>query len=133
MAKRRKPRPTGPPPAKSPKMQRISEGAEAPKETRLRAGEPRPPAFRGVLVRAFVISIAYGALLAFVLKEKPVIAAAVALFGFCLMIPLGMLMDRMRYRAQMKRWRRARGIPEPDPKAAKAADPIPAEATSEDA
>ncbi|MCB0880873.1 MAG: hypothetical protein KDC33_01465 [Thermoleophilia bacterium] len=131
MAKRRKPRPTGPPPAKSPKLQRIAEGTEQPRTVRRAGDEPRPPSMRGVVVRAVVIAVIYALFLMVALKEDPAVAGLVGLFGFALMIPLGMLLDRMRYRSQLKRWRQQRGIPEPtraarEP-AAGAADDTPAE------
>lgn len=94
-------------------MERIAQGTEPAKEDRPRPGEPRPPSFQGVLVRALVIALLYGAFLAFAMRERPLVAAVVALFGFALMIPLGLLLDRFRYRAQMKRWRAQNGIPEP--------------------
>ncbi len=126
MAKRRKPRPTGPPPSKSPKMQRIAEGTEKPRAAARTGGERRPPTMRGVLVRAVVISVIYTLLLMLVFRESPVVSALVGLFGFALMVPLGMLLDRMRYRSQMKRWRRQRGIPEPA-RAPRGGDDAPAE------
>ncbi len=113
MAKRRKPRPTGPPPARSPKMERVASGTERPKASGPRGPEPRPPSFKGVLLRAVVIAAFYGLFLLVVLKEKPATTLLVALFGFALMVPLGMLFDRMRYRSQMRRWNQRSGVAAP--------------------
>lgn len=113
MAKRRKPRPTGPPPARSPKMERVAAGTERPKASGPRGPEPRPPSIKGVLVRAVVIAAIYGLFLLVVLREKPLTSLVVTLFGFALMVPLGMMFDRMRYRSQMKRWRERGGVPAP--------------------
>lgn len=69
-----------------------------------------PPSFRGLLVRAAVIAGIYFVFLVLILGEEPVLAAIIGAFGFALMIPLGMLLDRFRYRTQLKRWQQAHGI-----------------------
>jgi hypothetical protein len=46
--------------------------------------------------------------LVYIAKESPGAAAAVSLIAFLLMLPFGLLLDRSRYRMQMRRWERAR-------------------------
>lgn len=141
MAKRRKPRPAGPPPAKSPKMQRLASGTEPVKARRRAPGEPKPPSWRTAVGRALIFGALYYLLVVWLTPDtSPQQAALLAVAAFAIMIPVGMLMDRLRYRTQMKRWRARNGIPEPvkEPKG-RAADTaaseaeVDADATSETA
>lgn len=92
----------------SPKLQRIAEGRETPRPAggRPRPGQPTPPSFKGVLIRAAIIAALYYIFLILLLKESPATALAISGVGLALMIPVGLLLDRARYRMQMKRWER---------------------------
>jgi hypothetical protein len=111
VAKKRRRRPTaGPPPARSPK--RVAEttggGAARAAAPKRRRGEPVPPSFRGVLIRAVLVAVLFFPYLIYVAGETAVGALVVSALAFALMIPLGMLLDRWRYRTQMRRLERAR-------------------------
>lgn len=114
MAKRKRRRPSaGPPPARSPK--RVAEttttGAAKARTAPRRRGEPVPPNFRGVAIRAILVAVLFFPYLVFVAGETVAGALVISAFAFVLMIPLGMLLDRMRYRTQMRRLERARARP----------------------
>ncbi|HWH15690.1 MAG TPA: hypothetical protein VNT51_13170 [Miltoncostaeaceae bacterium] len=112
IAKRRKRRPAGPPPSRSPKRDRVATGgapAKAARAPRRQAGEPVPSSFRGVLIRAALIAAVYYLFLVLALRTDPGGAALISGLGFLLMIPLGLLLDRVRYRMQLRRWQQARG------------------------
>jgi hypothetical protein len=88
-------------------MQRVASGEQpARSASRSRRGpvKPEPPSFKGLLVRAAIIAAIYFAFLVMILDESLETAGVVAVFGFALMIPLGMLLDRLRYRIQLRRW-----------------------------
>jgi hypothetical protein len=57
-----------------------------------------------VAIRAALIAAVYYLFLVFLLQTEPGVALVVAAFGFALMLPLGYLIDRWRYRSQMKKW-----------------------------
>lgn len=108
IAKRKKRRPAGPPPAKSPKLEREQQkGASTsgrPQRPRRGSAPPVEPSFRSVAIRAALIAGVYYLFLVFLLQTEPGVALVVAAFGFALMLPLGYLIDRWRYRSQMKKW-----------------------------
>jgi hypothetical protein len=107
IAKRRKPRPTGPPPAPSPKRERDAETAVT-KGPKLKPGEPAKPAPGGVLKRAGFISAAYVLVLIFILHISIPLGVAIGFLGFAVMVPMGLLIDRWRYRSQMRKWTASR-------------------------
>jgi hypothetical protein len=69
-------------------------------------GAPAPPSFRGVLIRALIVAALFFPYIIFVGGAEAGSAAGITLAVFALMIPLGMLLDRLRYRMQLKRWQR---------------------------
>lgn len=103
IAKRRKPRPTGPPPAHSPKRVRDVENpaAKAPKR---KPGEPIPPDPAGVLKRAGFIAAGYTLVLILLLKTGAILGIAIGLLGFAIMVPMGLLIERWRYKRQLRKW-----------------------------
>ncbi len=103
IAKRRKPRPTGPPPARSPKAERevASEAKNGPKR---KPGEPVPPSSHGVLKRAGIIAAGYVLVLVFILRINTIFAVGIGLIGFGIMFGMGFLIERWRYRSQMRKW-----------------------------
>lgn len=103
IAKRRKPRPTGPPPAHSPKAIRDAE-KPAPKGPKLKPGEPARPDPAGVLKRAGFIAAGYTLVLIFLLKTGVVLGIAIGLLGFAIMVPMGLLLERWRYKRQLRKW-----------------------------
>jgi fatty acid desaturase len=105
---RRKPRKgAGPPPAVSPRRAAQAEvGAKAaPKRA---SGEPLPVSARGVFVRAGIVAAFFYPYLIFVAGESPLTAFAIAAIAFGLMLPLGLFLDRVRYRRQMRRYEEKR-------------------------
>jgi len=103
IAKRRKPRPTGPPPARSPKIEReaTQESKTGPKR---KPGEPIPPSPQGVLKRAGFIAAGYVLVLVFLLHLNVIFAIGIGVIGFGLMLGMGLLIERWRYRSQLRKW-----------------------------
>jgi hypothetical protein len=62
---------------------------------------------RSILVRAGIIAGLYYVFLLVLLREDALTALIISAIGFALMVPLGLLFDRLRYRSQMKRWQRS--------------------------
>lgn len=92
-------------------MERVADGRAPDRPAaagRSRPGEPVRPSFRGVIVRAALIAVVYYLFLVFLLRTDPAGAALISGLGFVLMIPLGLLLDRMRYRVQLRKWQGAR-------------------------
>jgi len=111
MAKRKRRKSAGPPPVHNPKRAAGDTGtatAEAPKAPKRRPGEPVPPSFKGVLLRAGIVAAIFYPYLIYVVGESPAAALVVSLVAFGLMIPLGMFLDRFRYRRQMRRYEEKR-------------------------
>lgn len=105
-AKRKRRRPNaGPPPAPA---RRDPESKPAERQPKRRSGEPFPPSFKGVLIRSVIVAIIFYPVLVYVAGESPGAAAAVSAIAFLLMLPFGLLLDRGRYRMQMRRYERAR-------------------------
>lgn len=84
-----------------------------------------------MLLRAAIIAGLYYLFLVVLLGESPTVAAAISGVGFALMIPIGMLLDRTRYRMQMKRWQRQHGASAARPARSEAAPPSEPTGTSE--
>lgn len=107
MAKRKRRRPkAGPPPAP---QRRTPEQAEASDERRgRRQGAPDPPSFRSVLIRALLVLALFLVYLLLIAREDAQTSILIAAIAFALMIPLGLALDRLRYRLQLRRWERQR-------------------------
>jgi hypothetical protein len=103
IAKRRKNRRTGPPPARSPKAEREAHESVT-KGPKRKPGEPIPPSPQGVLKRAGFIAAGYVLVLILILKLNTVLAIGVGVLGFGIMVPMGLLIERWRYRSQMRKW-----------------------------
>jgi hypothetical protein len=109
MAKRKRRKSAGPPPVHTPKRAAgDTAAAAAPKAPKRRPGEPAPPSFKGVLLRAGIVAAIFYPYLIYVVGESPGAALVVSLVAFALMIPLGILLDRFRYRRQMRRFEERR-------------------------
>lgn len=113
---RRKPRKSaGPPPNHGPKRERrAGEGGAAPSKQaaqKRKPGEPHPPSFRGVAIRAAIVAALFFPYLIYIADHTIVAALVVTAVAFVLMLPLGMVMDRFRYRRQMAKWNERRGGP----------------------
>jgi hypothetical protein len=102
MAKRKRRKGAGPPPVGTPRRAAAAE-AEGPAPKRL-PGEPLAPSFQGVVIRAAIVAGIFFPYLIYVVDETPVGALLISLLAFALMVPLGLLLDRFRYKRQMKRW-----------------------------
>ena len=87
---------------------RPGDAKPAERQPKRRAGEPIPPSFKGVLIRSVIVAVIFYPVLVYVANESPGAAAAVSLIAFLLMLPFGLLLDRSRYRMQMRRYERAR-------------------------
>jgi hypothetical protein len=108
MAKRRKRRrpKAGPPPVKNPRheerRQREERGEEpAPKGP----GAPRPVSYKGIAIRAGIVAVLFLPYLVYFAGEPPAVALVWTVLAFALMMPVGIVVDRMRYRLQMRRYR----------------------------
>lgn len=117
MARRRKRKGAGPPPVTGPKRPSAlaaAEGAAArPQAPKRRPGEPVPPSFRGVLIRAGIIAALFYPYLVYAAGEEPGPAFLISLVALALMIPLGLFLDRFRYRRQLRRWEERRAARTP--------------------
>jgi len=109
VAKRKRRKGAGPPPAHNPKRV-VAEGSgtAAPPTPKRRPGEPAPPSFKGVLLRAGIVAAIFYPYLIYVVGEGPGPALVVSLVAFGLMIPLGVFLDRFRYKRQMRRYEEKR-------------------------
>ena len=83
-----------------------------PAAPKRRPGEPVPPSMRGVLLRAGIVAAIFYPYLVYVVGESAAGALVVSLVAFALMVPLGLFLDRFRYKRQMKRWTEARTRPQ---------------------
>jgi hypothetical protein len=63
------------------------------------------PTFKGIVIRAAIAAAVFYAYLLVVGSDGGA-AAVITLIAFVIMIPLGMLMARLIYRIQLKRWQK---------------------------
>ncbi len=68
---------------------------------------------RGVLIRAGIVAAIFYPYLVYVINEDPWTALGLTAIAFALMVPLGLFLDRLRYRRQMRRWEEKRARPRP--------------------
>lgn len=108
MAKRKKRKGVGPPPAVSPRREAIAAGTTKVKATTGHSREPMPRSPKGVLVRAGLVAAIFYPYLVFFGGESPVVSLVVAVAAFALMVPLGLFLDRVRYNRQMRRYQEKR-------------------------
>lgn len=112
MAKRKKRKSAGPPPVPPPKKAAPEEGAgSATAAAKRKPGEPLPATLRGVLIRAGIVAAIFYPYLVYVIDEDPWTALGLTAIAFALMVPLGLFLDRLRYRRQMRRWEEKRARP----------------------
>lgn len=112
MAKRKRRKSAGPPPVHNPKRAALETSGQATaKAPKRKPGEPVPPSMRGVMIRAGIVAAIFYPYLIYIVGESPVGALVITLAAFGLMIPLGILLDRFRYRRQMRRWEEGRAGP----------------------
>ncbi|MCB0874400.1 MAG: hypothetical protein KDC36_13585 [Thermoleophilia bacterium] len=60
-------------------------------------------------VRAGLIVAIYYLFLVLLLKTDPLASLAISLVGLAIMLPLGYLIDRWRYRSQLRKWQARTG------------------------
>lgn len=109
---RRKPRKSaGPQPHHNPKRAKAEAqaGGTAAAKPKRRAGEPHPPSFKGVAIRAAIVSALFYPYLVYIMGEAPGPSGVLTLVAFLMMLPLGLFLDRFRYKRQMARWQQKRG------------------------
>ena len=108
---RRKPRKNvGPQPHHNPKRAKeAASGSGAQRAPKRRPGEPHPPSFKGVAIRAAIVAALFYPYLIYIAKEDTAPALIVSAIAFVMMLPLGIVMDRFRYKRQMARWQEKRG------------------------
>ena len=102
--KRRRPK-AGPPPAPN----RVEEHDAPRKRVDPRTLPPREPSFNGVFIRAALVAVLFYPYLLFIAGESSGTSALISGIAFVAMIPLGMLLDRFRYRVQSRRYEREHG------------------------
>lgn len=109
MARRKRRKSAGPPPAGVSRRASAAAAEEAkrPKPKRL-PGEPLPPSMSGVVIRAAIVAAIFFPYLLWVVDESPAGSLLVSLLAFALMVPLGLFLDRFRYRRQLARWNQKR-------------------------
>ena len=108
MAKRKRRKAAGPPPAHSPRREALAApGAPEPKAKR-RQGEPVHSGIRAIALRAAIVAAIFYPYLIYIVGESPAIAALISIVAFGLMVPLGILLDRFRYRRQMRKFEERR-------------------------
>ena len=117
MAKRKKRKGAGPPPVTGPKrpsaVAAAEEAAAKPQVQKRKSGEPVPPSFRGVLIRAGIVAAIFYPYLVYVAKSDPAEALLLSVIALAFMIPLGLWLDRFRYKRQLRRWEDRRGARTP--------------------
>lgn len=111
MAKRKKRKNAGPPPVPPPKKAADTGASDPSARVKRKPGEPVPASMRGVLIRAGIVAAIFFPYLVYVMKEDAVTAFLLTLIAFALMVPLGLFLDRARYRRQMRRWEEKRARP----------------------
>jgi len=103
-AKRKKRKGAGPPPSSSPRRDAIAEGTTKVKASTGNSREPVRSSPRGVLMRAGLVAAVFFPYLVFFAGESPLTSFLIAVIAFALMVPLGLLLDRVRYNRQMRRY-----------------------------
>lgn len=72
-------------------------------------GAPRRAGMKSVLVRAAIAGSIFFLFLYYVNHDPPAVAAVWAIGIAVIMIPLGMLLDRMSHKMALKRWMKQTG------------------------
>lgn len=72
-------------------------------------GAPRRAGLKSVLIRAGIAGAIFFLFLYYVNHDPPAVAAVWAIGIAVIMIPLGMLLDRLSHRMAMKRWMKQTG------------------------
>ena len=109
MAKRKRRKSAGPPPVHNPARAAVeAAGAPAKAAPKRKPGEPVPPNFKGILLRAGIVAAIFYPYLIYIVGESPAVAFVISVIAFGLMIPLGILLDRFRYKRQLRRWEEKR-------------------------
>ncbi|MBM3665332.1 MAG: hypothetical protein FJW92_06030 [Actinobacteria bacterium] len=75
----------------------------------LPTGAPKRAGFKSVLIRAGLAAVIFYAFLYFINGDSPQVAAGFAIVVGILMIPLGMLLDRLAHRMAVRRWQKQTG------------------------
>jgi hypothetical protein len=103
--KRRRPN-AGPQPIKNTRreVQQASGGTPKAKPDRRDAGEPRPVSYKGLAIRAGVVSALFYPYLIYIGGESANVAIVWTVIAFAIMMPVGIGIDHMRYRFQRKRY-----------------------------
>jgi hypothetical protein len=109
MAKRKRRKTAGPPPAHSPRREALTgTGTTADARPKRRPGEPVRSTLRGVAIRAAIVAAIFYPYLIYVVGESPGIAFVISVVAFGLMLPLGILLDRWRYGRQLRKYEERR-------------------------
>ena len=66
-----------------------------------------------MLLRAGIVAAIFYPYLIYVAGEATLPALGLTVIAFALMVPLGLFLDRFRYRRQMRRWEEKRSRPRP--------------------
>ncbi len=81
------------------------EGRSGPSAKERSKGAPVMPTFKGIVIRAAIAAVVFYIYL-LVVGSKGAAALVITVVAFVIMIPLGMLMARLVYRIQLKRWQK---------------------------
>jgi hypothetical protein len=110
VAKRKKRKSAGPPPVHNPRRaaQEAAGTPSAPAAAKRKQGEPVPPSMKGILIRAGIIAAIFYPYLIYIVGSSPLSALTLSVIAFALMIPLGIGLDRFRYKRQLRKWEERR-------------------------
>jgi Flp pilus assembly protein TadB len=108
MAKRKRRKAAGPPPAHSPRREALAAPGAPEAKPKRRQGEPVQSGMRAIALRAGIVAAIFYPYLIYVVGESPAIAFVISILAFGLMLPLGILIDRFRYRRQMRKFEERR-------------------------
>jgi hypothetical protein len=113
VAKRKRRKSAGPPPVHNPKRAALEASGQAPSSSapKRKPGEPVPPSFKGVALRAGIVAAIFYPYLIYIVGESPGASLLLTGLAFALMIPLGILLDRFRYKRQLRKWEERRAGP----------------------
>jgi hypothetical protein len=108
MAKRRKRRRpnAGPQPIKNPRREseQVSDKTAKAAPVHREPGAPRPVSYKGLAIRAGVVSALFYPYLIYIGGESANVALIWTVIAFAIMMPVGIGIDHMRYRFQRKRY-----------------------------
>ena len=110
MAKRKRRRPNaGPPPVKNARRDEKLAVGDQPAKRVKGVAMPRKVSFRGVVIRAAIVSVLFYPYLIYIAPESSGTSIVLTAVAFSIMVPLGLAIDSFRYRMQMRSYNKRVG------------------------